>query len=498
MKGDGRRGTGDGSSGAHVFGSWRAGTQGPLAADKATGRAQAARYPRPPRTRAAPVMLPSTRVAGARHCALPGARDLRDAYSGVPAAPPPDHDRIAVPNESLGRLFLRFLRFGFLAWGGPVAQIAMIREQLVERERWISRGRFNRVLAVYQALPGPEASELCVYFGMLARGRVGAVLAGVGFLLPGLALMLLLSWGYQVYGLTSPLWRGAMLGCQGAVAALIVRATIRIGEHAITTPMLWTLALGAVAAQAGGVNGVVVLLLAGVVHAALIRLRRGGERSRGAIAPLALVPGWRELAASLGGSVLPLATSGAPPALVAQATSLAPTLMDLCASGLRAGLLTFGGAYTAIPFLRADAVLHGQWMSDAQFLDGLALSSVLPAPFIIFSTFVGYLGGGLAGALVVTAAVFLPAFAFTLLGHDHLERVVETPWAHAFLDGVTAGVVGVIAVTAWSVGRGTLVSPLPVVTFVGAMVALLRFKAPGTVAWVMGGAAAAGILWAGQ
>lgn len=417
------------------------------------------------------------------------------AYSGVCAATNPGPDPVAPPNESLGRLFARFFRFGLLAWGGPVAQIAMIREQLVDHERWISRERFHRVLAVYQALPGPEAHELCVYFGMLARGRPGAIVAGLGFMLPGLVLMLLLSWGYVTFGLTSPLWRGAMLGCQGAVAALIVRATLRLGQHALSTPALRALAIAAVAVQLAGGNGVLVLLLAGVVHALLLRRGApGAPSSPGRLVVLALPSLWRDVAAATtGGSWLSgVARLAVAPAVV-QAAIVAQSLAGLFSSGLRAGLLTFGGAYTAIPFLRADAVVTGRWMSDAQFLDGLALSSVLPAPFIIFSTFVGFLGGGLPGALVLTAGVFLPAFAFTLLGHDQLERVVETPAAHAFLDGVTAGVVGVIAVTAWTVGRGTLVTPLAIVTFAGALVALVRFRAPSTVAWVMGGAAVLGM-----
>src|SRR5688572_20662664 len=108
-----------------------------------------------------------------------------------------------IPHESYGRLFLRFLRFGFLAWGGPVAQIGMLKQELVDEEHWISKERFNRVLGVYQVLPGPEAHELCVYFGMLARGRIGAVLAGLGFMLPGFVLMLALSWLYVRIGIAS-------------------------------------------------------------------------------------------------------------------------------------------------------------------------------------------------------------------------------------------------------------------------------------------------------
>src|SRR3712207_1734734 len=121
-----------------------------------------------------------------------------------PSSPAADDDVVAIPPQSVGRLFLRFLRFGLLAWGGPVAQIAMVRQELVEEEKWVTPAHFNRALALYQVLPGPEAHELCVYFGMLSRGRVGGLLAGLGFMLPGLLLMLLCSWLYVSFGLDSP------------------------------------------------------------------------------------------------------------------------------------------------------------------------------------------------------------------------------------------------------------------------------------------------------
>ncbi|MGH8728550.1 MAG: chromate transporter, partial [Burkholderiales bacterium] len=122
------------------------------------------------------------------------------------------------------------------------------------------------------------------------------------------------------------------------------------------------------------------------------------------------------------------------------------SLVGLFLSGLKAGLLTFGGAYTVIPFLRDDAVGNG-WMTDAQFLDGLALSGILPAPLIIFSTFVGYFGGGPLGAIAMTIGIFLPAFGFSLLFHERLESLVENKTLHSFLEGVSAGVVGLIAAT---------------------------------------------------
>src|SRR5215211_2506334 len=139
---------------------------------------------------------------------------------------------IKIPHQSYPAIFLRFLKFGFLAWGGPFAQIAMIRQELVEEEKWISAEKFNRVLSVYQALPGPEAHELCVYFGMISSGRVGAFLAGFGFMFPGFLLMLALSWFYIAYGISSPLFQSVFMGIQPAVVALIVRAVHRIGSHA--------------------------------------------------------------------------------------------------------------------------------------------------------------------------------------------------------------------------------------------------------------------------
>jgi chromate transporter len=379
------------------------------------------------------------------------------------ASPGPAHEPGA-PAESLLRLFRRFLRFGLLAWGGPVAQIAMIRQALVDEERWISSARFNRVLAVYQALPGPEAHELCVYFGMLSRGRVGAVLAGLGFMLPGFILMLLLSWTYARFGIRSPLWNAAFAGCQAGVAALIVRATHRLGVHALHRRGLALIAIVTALSVWLGVNPIVMLVLAGLAWA----LAEG------------VTPRMPNVAPGFLAQALP-------------ALPVIPGVAELFFTGLRTGLLTFGGAYTAIPFLQNDAVVKGGWLTQAQFLDGLALSSILPAPFIIFSTFVGYLGGGFPGALLLTAGVFLPAFAFTLVGHDHVERLVEMTSTHAFLDGVSAAVVGIIAVTALTVSRDTLSSVLAVAIFAGSLLILYRLRSRLATLWVMLGAAVLGL-----
>jgi chromate transporter len=409
-----------------------------------------------------------------------GARDVRSL--------------VAAPPEPLLRLFLRFLRFGALAWGGPVAQIGMIRQELVDEERWITREHFNRILAVYQVLPGPEAHELCVYFGMLSRGRAGGFLAGLGFMLPGFLLMFALS-AWYVRGVQSPLLQAAFFGIQPAVIALIVRAVVRIGQHALTTPWLWGIAVVAAVAHLVGTSFWVTLPWSGLFYLFVISRRRALAAMAIAllIAGVLLVSGLRVTSEDVRregpvpqGTITSTATDGH--------ERRAP-LSRLFGSGLRSGLLTFGGAYTVLPFLQHDAVEAGQWMTAAEFLDGVALSGILPAPFIIFSTFVGYLGGGPIGALVLTIGIFLPAFGFTLLAHGYLERVVQHPAVHAFLDGVTAGVVGLIAATSVQLFRVGVHDLITLLIFVICLTVLQRWKARGAVAAVVLGAAAGGLLF---
>lgn len=358
------------------------------------------------------------------------------------AAPAVANERDAqLPHLSSGQIFLRFLRFGMLAWGGPVAQIGMIRRELVDEERWLPSGRFNRLLAVYQVLPGPEAHELCVHFGMLTGRRLGGLLAGLGFMLPGFVLMFALSWLYFRLNISQSALGPIFLGVQVAVIALIVRAVHRIGGHILVDRWLWSVGIVAAIATLFGASFWLVLPICGLLYLLLARGRLVLAAIILAIGILVAVASGMEVAPFFSGVNATSSSSGT--------TSLAGgdvSLFDLFLSGLKAGLLTFGGAYTVIPFLRDDSVGRG-WMTDAQFLDGLALSGILPAPLIIFSTFVGYAAGGPLGALAMTIGIFLPAFAFSLLFHEQLERLVENKVLHAFLEGVSAGVVGLIAVT---------------------------------------------------
>ncbi|CAA9239291.1 MAG: Chromate transport protein ChrA [uncultured Chloroflexi bacterium] len=392
------------------------------------------------------------------------------------------------------QLFQRFLRFGFLAWGGPVAQIAMLRKELVDDERWVSSGRFNRTLALYQVLPGPEAHELCVYFGYLAKGRPGGVLAGLGFMLPGFLLMFALTWVYVTFGITG-VARAIFYGIQPAVVALIVRAMHRIGGHALHDRWLWGIAVVAAVAALAGVPFWITLPVGGVAYLLVKRempvlaavlgvlfVAGAGAFVASRVAEVGLLPGL-PVGPGAAGSDAPTASTG----------TGSESLSLLFLSGLKAGLLTFGGAYTVISFLQRDAVSVGAWMTNSQFLDGLALSGVLPAPLIIFSTFVGYLGGGPLGAIALTVGIFLPAFSFTLIGHELFERLIQHRPLHAFLDGVTVGVVGLITATALGLFL-TAVTDLPrLLIFAVALFLLFRWKNRLAILWIVLGAGVVGL-----
>jgi chromate transporter len=391
-------------------------------------------------------------------------------------------------------IFGRFLRFGLFAWGGPVAQIAMLRHELVDQEGWLSGERFNRLLAIYQVLPGPEAHELAVHMGLLRGGRVGALLAGLGFMLPGFFLILVLASLYQRIDLAQPAIAAGLLGAQIAVVALVTRAVPRIGRHILVNPAAWLIAIAVGVATTAGVSFLLTLPAAAIAYVLAGRFEHAALP-----ALVGLVVGGALLAITTGApGIVAQTTPGAQAAIGAAAV---PTTVDLFGSGLKAGLLTFGGAYTAIPFVRHDAVGSG-WVSDAQFLDGLALGGILPAPLIIFATFVGYLAGGLAGAVAITLGIFLPAFSFALLFGERLEAVVEWKPLHRALEGVAAGVVGIITVTAIQLGSavaGRVPSiPLAVALFALCLVALFTSRSRwATPAVVIGGAAAGWLLLGG-
>jgi chromate transporter len=363
--------------------------------------------------------------------------------------------------DSAASIFLRFLKFGALAWGGPAAQIAMIKRECVDEEGWVSEESFKKTLAVYQVLPGPEAHELCVYFGRLRGGKLGGFLAGLGFMLPGFLLMLGLSILYVEANLAGQL-EELFYGLTAAVGALVARALVRLGGSFITDAPLATIALVAFALTVfASASFILVLVAAGIAY----ELWTNGRR-------------WRSHASSfsLGPAVM---------VTLARGTVTLSLTASIFFEGLQAGLLTFGGAYTVIPFLQDSAVSEHHWLTDSQFVDGLAISGVLPAPLIIFSTFVGYLAGGTVGALAMTLGIFLPAFVFPIFFHRTLVAVAENSRIRPFLLGVAAGVIGLIAAVTVTILETSVVDVPTAILAAGAFLALNRWHGKLTVLYVV-------------
>jgi chromate transporter len=363
--------------------------------------------------------------------------------------------------ESLAAIFVRFLKFGCLAWGGPAAQIAMIKRECVDEELWISEPSFKRLLAVYQVLPGPEAHELCVYFGRLRGGKLGGFLAGLGFMLPGFLLMLALSALYVEANLAGHL-QNFFYGLTAAVGALVARALVRFSKTFISDVPLALIAVAGFALTLwAGVSFVLVLLGGGIAY----ELWRGARR-------------WvaRTSSFTLGPLAIVLILAGA------ITVSLG---WEIFFEGLKAGFFTFGGAYTVVPFLHGTAVENHHWLTDKQFVEGLAIGGILPAPLIIFATFVGYVAGGLAGALVITLGIFLPAFVFPIFFHRQLVAVAENPRLHQFLLGVAAGVVGLIAAVTVEIVKTSVVDVYTAILAIGAFLALNHWHAKTTVLYVV-------------
>jgi chromate transporter len=249
-------------------------------------------------------------------------------------------------------------------------------------------------------------------------------------MLPGFVLMLACGWAYGEFIAGRTGLAGVLLGVQVAVLAVIARSVQRIGQHILIDRALVGIALIAAVGTLADVPFWVPLIAGAFAYS-----RPANPYAAALLAAVIVLAGW-----------LFVPQAGAPPSAGPLVHREAVAVLALFVAGLKGGLLTFGGAYTAIPYVRADTVGRG-WLTDGQFLDGIALGNLLPAPLVIFATFVGYVAGGFAGALAITAGMFLPAFAFSMIFFERLEAVVEHTRLHRTLDGVAAAAVGVIAAT---------------------------------------------------
>jgi chromate transporter len=360
-----------------------------------------------------------------------------------------------------GEVFRYFLGLGFVNIGGPVAQITMLFQGVVERHRWIERDRFVRIMSVCHVLPGPEALQLAIYAGYLTARVAGGIIAGVTFILPGAVVMTVLAAAYVGYG-ALPAVNDALYILKPAVLGIIAAGLVKIGRAALTD---------------------VRLLLIAIVAFGLLWLARIDLLFVLAAAGLANVTSRRALR---------------PPASILVAVPLvaltSPGWLDFAWVFLKTGLFSFGGAYGSIAFLEQDAVIQRGWLTTSQLLDGVALSVATPGPFMLFATFAGYLVAGVPGAIVATVAVFVPSFVFILAFARWIERALEWPIFREAVAGISAAVVAVILSVTIALAPAAVIDPLTAIVVAASFVAVAVAKRD--VALVAAAAMVAGVAFA--
>jgi chromate transporter len=414
---------------------------------------------------------------------------------------------------SFAEAFRFWLKLGFISFGGPAGQIAVMHTELVERRRWISEGRFLHALNYCMLLPGPEAQQLATYVGWLMHRTWGGIVAGALFVLPSLVLLIALSWVYLAYG-EVPAIAGVLYGIKPAVTAVVVFAAYRIGSRALRNPLLWAIAAAAfIAIFAFRAPFPAIVLAAGMIGylgGRLVpdRFRTGGAHAasptRGAAALIddaTPTPGHARFTWKRFGRVLAAGLAiwiGAMVLLVTR-TGLEGPFTQMAWFFTKAALLTFGGAYAVLPYVYQGAVEHHGWLTAPQMIDGLALGETTPGPLIMVVAFVGFVGGwtqalfghdalfaaGAAAAAVVTFFTFLPSFVFILLGGPLVETTHGELKFTAPLTAITAAVVGVIVNLAvffayhvlWPDGFGGRFEWVAAALGSAAALALFRFKA---------------------
>lgn len=337
---------------------------------------------------------------------------------------------------ALKQIALSFLRLGTTAFGGPAAHIAMMEEEFVRRRGWVSHADFLDMLGASNLVPGPSSTEMAIHIGHQRAGWRGLIVAGVCFIVPAMLIVMACAWAYATFG-SLPQVQSVLYGVKPVIIAVVLQALWGLGRTAIKNSFLLAVGLLGTAAGIAGGNVLAILLAAGLVTVLKLWIRE------------------RRLSGNLLMLAMPAESLMAATRVLAAAVPI--SLSALFLVFLKFGAVIFGSGYVLLAFLQADLVDRLHWLTQAQLLDAVAVGQVTPGPVFTTATFIGYLLGGVRGAMVATAGIFLPGFFFVAASRPLIPRIRRSKIAAAFLDGVNVGAVALMVAVTCQLGRAALV-----------------------------------------
>jgi chromate transporter len=372
---------------------------------------------------------------------------------------------------SLSELALVFLKLGTIAFGGPAAHIALMEDEFVRKRHWITKEDFLDRLAAANLIPGPSSTEVAIFIGYSLRGWPGLLVAGFCFIIPAAVLVTLIAAAYVRFG-GLPQVEGILRAIKPAVIAIIIQALWSLAKTASKTTTIVLIGLLSAVLNFVGVGPLVIVVFAGASSGTIWWFQK-----RGSSVALNSIGLWNAFLPVTHGTA---AISGASPI----------SLGRLFLSFLKIGSVVFGSGYVLLSFLRAEFVDHLHWLTEKQLIDSVAVGQFTPGPVFTTATFIGYVLGGLPGAILATLGIFVPGFVLVAASGPLIPKIRRSPMAGAILDGVVVGSLALMAVVAWQLGKASVTDWLTVSILVVSIIAIFRFRLNS--AWLILGAAIVG------
>jgi len=364
-----------------------------------------------------------------------------------------------------------FLKLGMTAFGGPAAHIAMMHDETVKRRKWLSDQEFLDLVGATNLIPGPNSTEMAIHIGFLRAGWLGLIVGGVCFIIPAMLVVMVLAWVYVQFGST-PQAEWLLYGVKPVVIAVIAQALWNLGQKAVKSLLITLVGLAVLVLYFFGINEIVLLFAGGLLVMIGTNIQRLRKQTIVGL-PVPLFAGLNMFAFSTLASKpfgLPL----------------------LFLTFLKIGAVLYGSGYVLLAFVRADLVIRFGWLTDQQLLDAVAIGQITPGPVFTTATFIGFVLGGIPGALLATLGIFLPSFIFVAISNPLIPRIRNSAWASGLLDGVNVASLGLMAAVTWQLGRASLIDPLTIFITLVCLGLLIRFKVNSTL--LIGGGAIIGLL----